>query len=158
MSLQYGKTYESVLVSTLKIETRFICKLYISRMSWKPEFFTKMINLFNPKNTEFVTIIIFSLSVLAAPVPVPGRSSQGCSSESPTPPRCVSASPLSGKVQYSPPPFKVSLYTGYTNRYFHFLAHLAKGNVRFCHHLSSIDFSHFNLLLWNPSAKWTETW
>jgi hypothetical protein len=61
-------------------------------------------------------------------------------------------------VQYSPPPFKVSLYTGYTNRYFHFLAHLAKGNVRFCHHLSSIDFSHFNLLLWNPSAKWTETW
>jgi hypothetical protein len=41
-------------------------------------------------------------------------------------------------VQYSPPPFKVSLYTGYTNRYFHFLAHLAKGNVRFCHHLASV--------------------
>jgi hypothetical protein len=35
-----------------------------------------------------------------------------------------------------------------------FLAHLAKGNVSFCHHLasvvccpSSINFSHFNLLL-----------
>jgi hypothetical protein len=36
----------------------------------------------------------------------------------------------------------------------HFLAHLAKGRVSFCHHLSSINFSHFNLLLWNPSAKW----
>ena len=24
--------------------------------------------------------------------------------------------------------------------------------------LSSVNFSHFNLLLWNPSAKWTETW
>jgi hypothetical protein len=24
--------------------------------------------------------------------------------------------------------------------------------------LSSINFSHFNLLLWNSSAKWTETW
>jgi hypothetical protein len=23
--------------------------------------------------------------------------------------------------------------------------------------LSSVNFSHFNLLLWNPSAKWTET-
>jgi hypothetical protein len=23
---------------------------------------------------------------------------------------------------------------------------------------SSVNFSHFNLLLWNPSAKWTETW
>ena len=39
-----------------------------------------------------------------------------------------------------------------------FLAHLAKGNVRFCHHLSSVNFSHFNLLLWNPSVKWTVTW
>ena len=46
-----------------------------------------------------------------------------------------------------------------------FLAHLAKGNVSFCHHLASVvrrlsfvNFSHFNLLLWNPSAKWTETW
>ena len=46
-----------------------------------------------------------------------------------------------------------------------FLAHLAKGNVSFFHHLasvvrrlSSVNFSHFNLLLWNPSAKWTETW
>jgi hypothetical protein len=27
------------------------------------------------------------------------------------------------------------------------LAHLAKGNVSFCHHLSSVNFSHFNLLL-----------
>ena len=40
-----------------------------------------------------------------------------------------------------------------------FLAHLAKGNMRFCHHLasvvrhlSSVNFSHFNLLLGNPSA------
>jgi hypothetical protein len=24
--------------------------------------------------------------------------------------------------------------------------------------LSSVNFSHFNLLLWNLSAKWTETW
>ena len=39
---------------------------------------------------------------------------------------------------------------------FKFLAHLAKGNVSFCHHLasivrglSSVNFSHFNLLLWN---------
>ena len=24
--------------------------------------------------------------------------------------------------------------------------------------LSSVNFSHFNLLFWNPSAKWTETW
>ena len=24
--------------------------------------------------------------------------------------------------------------------------------------LSSVNFSHFNLLLWNPSAIWTETW
>ena len=46
-----------------------------------------------------------------------------------------------------------------------FLAHLGKGNVSFCPHLasvvrrlSSVIFSHFNLLLWNPSAKWTETW
>jgi hypothetical protein len=43
-----------------------------------------------------------------------------------------------------------------------FLAHLAKGNVGFWHHLasvvcylSSVNFSHFNLLLWNPSAKAT---
>jgi hypothetical protein len=41
------------------------------------------------------------------------------------------------------------------------LAHLAKGNVSFCHHVasvSSVNFPHCNLLLWNPSAKWTETW
>jgi hypothetical protein len=25
-------------------------------------------------------------------------------------------------------------------------------------HLSSVNLSHFNLLLWNPSAKWSETW
>ncbi len=24
--------------------------------------------------------------------------------------------------------------------------------------MSSVNFSHFNLLLWNPSAKWSETW
>jgi hypothetical protein len=28
-----------------------------------------------------------------------------------------------------------------------FLAHLAKGNVSFCHHLASVNLSHFNLLL-----------
>ena len=30
---------------------------------------------------------------------------------------------------------------------FNFLAHIAKGNVSFCHHLASVNFSHFNLLL-----------
>jgi hypothetical protein len=39
--------------------------------------------------------------------------------------------------------------------WFILLAHLAKGNVSFCHHLASVNFSHFNLFLWNPSAKWT---
>jgi len=29
---------------------------------------------------------------------------------------------------------------------FLFLAHLVKGNVSFCHHLASVNFSHFNLL------------
>jgi hypothetical protein len=45
-----------------------------------------------------------------------------------------------------------------------FLSHLANCNVNFCHHLasavrclSSVNFLHFNLLLWNPSAKWTDT-
>ena len=45
------------------------------------------------------------------------------------------------------------------------LAHLAKSNVSFCRHLTSvvclpwsINFSHFNLLLWYPLAKWSETW
>ena len=39
------------------------------------------------------------------------------------------------------------------------------GKVSFCYHLasvvcrpSSINFSHFNILLWNPLAKWTDTW
>jgi len=49
----------------------------------------------------------------------------------------------------------------------HFLAHLAKGNVSFAitwcpssvvRRLSFGNFSHFDLLLWNPSAKWSETW
>jgi hypothetical protein len=42
------------------------------------------------------------------------------------------------------------------------LAHLAKDNVSFYHHLapvvrhlSSINYSHFNLLLWNASIKWS---
>ncbi|XP_061162788.1 serine/threonine-protein kinase ULK2-like isoform X2 [Saccostrea echinata] len=48
-----------------------------------------------------------SATASSSPVPVPGRTSQGCSSESPTPPRCVSASPLSGKADYSTPPSKV---------------------------------------------------
>ncbi|XP_056008993.1 serine/threonine-protein kinase ULK2-like isoform X12 [Ostrea edulis] len=48
-----------------------------------------------------------SAAASSSPVPVPGRASQGCSSESPTPPRCVSASPLSGKAEYSTPPSKV---------------------------------------------------
>ena len=44
------------------------------------------------------------------------------------------------------------------------LAHLAKGHVSFCHHLasvvrpSSVNFSHFNLLLWNYQAKFNQTW
>ena len=40
-----------------------------------------------------------------------------------------------------------------------FLAHLAKGKVSFfaiTWRLSSVNFSHFNLLLWNLSAKWTK--
>ncbi|XP_048751864.2 serine/threonine-protein kinase ULK2-like isoform X10 [Ostrea edulis] len=49
-----------------------------------------------------------SAAASSSPVPVPGRASQGCSSESPTPPRCVSASPLSGKAEYSTPPSKVT--------------------------------------------------
>nr|XP_011449472.2 serine/threonine-protein kinase ULK2 isoform X3 [Crassostrea gigas] len=48
-----------------------------------------------------------SAAASSSPVPVPGRASQGCSSESPTPPRCVSASPLSGKADYSTHPSKV---------------------------------------------------
>ena len=58
--------------------------------------------------------------------------------------------------------FRVAIFT--KNRH-SFLAHLAKGKVSFCHHLtsvvrrlSSVHFSHFNLLLWNPSVKWSETW
>jgi hypothetical protein len=41
-----------------------------------------------------------------------------------------------------------------------FLAHLTKGNVSFCHHLASVvvNFSHFNLLLWNCKANWSEIW
>jgi hypothetical protein len=42
------------------------------------------------------------------------------------------------------------------------LAHLAKCNVSFCHHLapvvrrlSSLYFLHFNRLLWNASGKWS---
>ena len=42
-----------------------------------------------------------------------------------------------------------------------FLAHLAKGHVSFCHHLSSVirrKLSHLNLLLWNPWTKLNQTW
>ena len=42
-----------------------------------------------------------------------------------------------------------------------FLAHLAKGELLpllGVRRLSSVNFSHFNLLLWNPSTIWTETW
>ena len=51
-----------------------------------------------------------------------------------------------------------------SNRKVHFLAHLAKGKVSFCHHLasvvrrlSSVNFSYFNLLLWNhlSQMKWS---
>jgi hypothetical protein len=28
----------------------------------------------------------------------------------------------------------------------------------FIEDLPRVNFSHFNLLLWNPSAKWSETW
>ena len=37
-----------------------------------------------------------------------------------------------------------------------FLVHLAKNQVRFCHHLAYViclNFSHLNLLLWNSLAK-----
>ena len=30
--------------------------------------------------------------------------------------------------------------------------------ILYFHWLTSVNFSHFNLLLWNPSAKWTEAW
>ncbi|XP_033747712.1 serine/threonine-protein kinase unc-51-like isoform X2 [Pecten maximus] len=40
----------------------------------------------------------------SSPVPVPSRSSHGFSSASPTPPSHVSASPLSGRAEFSPPP------------------------------------------------------
>ena len=41
-----------------------------------------------------------------------------------------------------------------------FLAHLAKGQVSFCHHLASVrrKLSHLNLLLWNRSTKLNQTW
>ena len=43
-----------------------------------------------------------------------------------------------------------------------YLENLAKGNKLLpslgVRRLSSVYFSHFNLLLWKPSAKWTETW
>ena len=42
-----------------------------------------------------------------------------------------------------------------------FLAHLAKGNVSFCHHLASVvicrKLSHFNLLLRNHWANCNQT-
>ena len=45
------------------------------------------------------------------------------------------------------------LHLGIVKKFF-LLAHLAKGHVSFCHHLASVvrpsvNFSHFNLLLWN---------
>ncbi|OWF55296.1 Serine/threonine-protein kinase unc-51 [Mizuhopecten yessoensis] len=40
----------------------------------------------------------------ASPVPVPSRSSHGFSVGSPTPPSHLSASPLSGRAEFSPPP------------------------------------------------------
>ena len=59
--------------------------------------------------------------------------------------------------------FKVALNTiTLTHKHHILLAHISKENVSFCHHLasvvSSVNFSHFNLLLRNPLAKWTETW
>jgi hypothetical protein len=45
-----------------------------------------------------------------------------------------------------------------------------KGHVRYCHHLASVvrpssvvrrpsvNFSYFNLLLWNNWTKWNQTW
>ena len=32
------------------------------------------------------------------------------------------------------------------------------GKVSFCHHLASVNFSHFNLLLWKRKANWSEIW
>ena len=45
------------------------------------------------------------------------------------------------------------LLSFYHSFFIYFLAHLAKGNVSFWR-LSSVNFSHFNLLHWNPLAKW----
>ena len=52
------------------------------------------------------------------------------------------------------------------NVFYFFLAHLAKGNVRLCELLPSLGVRRlltfhiliFSSRLWNPSAKWTETW
>jgi hypothetical protein len=30
--------------------------------------------------------------------------------------------------------------------------------MSFCHHLASVNFSHFNLLLGNRKANWSEIW
>jgi hypothetical protein len=50
----------------------------------------------------------------------------------------------------------------HTGEYTPFLALFAKGKVSFSHYLvsvvSSVNFWHFDIFLWNPSAKWTETW
>ena len=49
-----------------------------------------------------------------------------------------------------------SVYISHTRKSYiiiQFLAHLAKGNVSFCHHLASVNFPHCNLLLWNPSSQ-----
>jgi hypothetical protein len=61
-------------------------------------------------------------------------------------------------------PYFYLFFINLFNQNFLLLAHLAKGNVSFYHHLapvvrrlSSVYFSHFNLLLWNASAKWSET-
>ena len=61
--------------------------------------------------------------------------------------------------------FEVKLYYVYRNQNVLFIisSPCHSGNVSYCHYLvrqcrPSVNFSHFNLLLWNPLAKWTETW
>jgi hypothetical protein len=47
----------------------------------------------------------------------------------------------------------------YSYNILHFLAHLAKGHVSFCHQVSSVvSFSHFNLLLRKHWANLDQTW
>jgi hypothetical protein len=52
---------------------------------------------------------------------------------------------------YREPSIDASYQVCFVDHCLSFLAHLAKGNVSFCHHLVSVNFLHFNLLR-NPLA------